>query len=81
MRIRMLSTQRGADDGVTVRSYEAGQEYEIGGSPRAEDLAAVFLREGWAVEVKSPPVVEEKASAAPENKAVSAAPENKGRKR
>ncbi len=50
MKIRMLSTRRGADDGITVRTYEAGAEYELPETPRGQDLAEVFLREGWAVD-------------------------------
>ena len=52
MKIRMSRTQRGAADGVTVITYEAGQEYELGESPRALDLALVFLGQGWAEEVR-----------------------------
>jgi hypothetical protein len=48
VKIRMLKTQRGAEDGFTLRTYEEGHEYEIGGTQRADDLAAVFLHEGWA---------------------------------
>lgn len=55
MRIRMLSDQRGADDGFTVRTYFAGKDYDIGGTPRADDLAAVFLREGWAEQSDAKP--------------------------
>ena len=52
MKIRMLSTQRGADDGVTVRTYEAGHVYELAETERGLDLALVFLREGWAEEAE-----------------------------
>lgn len=48
MRIRMTKTVSGADDGVTVRQYLSGTEYVLGPMPRAEELALVFLREGWA---------------------------------
>lgn len=58
MRIRMKETRRGADDGHTVREYLAGREYDLSGTPRAEDLAQVFVREGWADEVKAPPAAE-----------------------
>lgn len=57
MRLRMLSTQRAAEDGFTLRTYEAGQEYEIGGTPRADDLAAVFVRERWAEPIVQGPVM------------------------
>jgi hypothetical protein len=57
MRLRMLSTQRGAEDGFSLSTYEKGREYEIGGTHRADDLAAVFLREGWAEPVVVGPVL------------------------
>jgi len=46
MRLRMLTTKTGAEDGYTVREYREGCEYVLGGSSRADDLARVFLREG-----------------------------------
>lgn len=52
MRVRMLSTKNGADDGVTVRTYLAGQEYELPATSRGLDLAQVFVKAGWAQEVK-----------------------------
>ncbi len=54
MRIRMLSDQRGADDGFTLRDYRAGQEYDLSHSPRAVELAEAFLRENWASKVAAP---------------------------
>jgi hypothetical protein len=85
MRIRMLRHQYGSPDGVTLLVYEQGHEYDLSGGERALDLAAVFVREGWAVEVKPEPVepvVEAKAEPeAPENKAIDFAPENKARGR
>jgi hypothetical protein len=62
MRIRVTKTTRAAPDGVTVRSYRAGETAEM-----PEDLARVFLREGWGRAVE----------AAPANKALDGAPENK----
>jgi hypothetical protein len=50
----MLSTRRGADDGVTLRTYHEGTEHDLSATPRALDLAQVFIREGWAKEVKPP---------------------------
>lgn len=38
MKIRMLETALGADDGFTVRTYEAGVEYDV-----SEALAREFL--------------------------------------
>lgn len=48
MRIRMLSSRRGAEDGIALRTYEAGQEYVLPKTKRGLDLGAVFIREGWA---------------------------------
>ncbi len=62
MRILVTKTTRAAPDGVTVRSYRAGETAEM-----PEDLARVFLREGWGRAVE----------AAPANKALDGAPENK----
>lgn len=38
--IRMTRTTNGADDGITVKTYEAGQDYQVG-----EDLARAFVDE------------------------------------
>ncbi len=50
MIIRMLRTALGADDGYTVRTYDAGREYEVG-----SDLAREFLNSGVAVEAAAAP--------------------------
>jgi hypothetical protein len=55
MRIRMLKTVRGAEDGFTVREYLIDTEHELSGTARAQELAEVFLREGWAEEVGKAP--------------------------
>jgi hypothetical protein len=47
MNIRMLKTMRGSPDGIQVFEYRAGQKYDL-----PDDLAQVFLREGWAEEDK-----------------------------
>ncbi len=60
MRIRVTKTTRAARDGVAVRSYRAGETYDL-----PEDLARVFLREGWGREAD-----------APASKALDSAPEN-----
>ncbi len=61
MRILVTKTTRAAPAGVTVRSYRASETAEM-----PEDLARVFLREGWGRAVE----------AAPANKALDGAPEN-----
>lgn len=48
MKIRMLKTMPGSVDGTAVRDYEAGQDYDLTATAGARDLAAVFVREGWA---------------------------------
>lgn len=80
MQIRMLKTVAGSDDGARTRTFEAGQVYELGPSPRALELAAVFLREGWAsaagvehqvvpqMEVQAPPARETTAPSKPGRK-------------
>lgn len=64
MKIKMLSTRRGAADGITVETYEAGQVYELPPTIRGRELGDVFLREGWATEVK--PVVAPEPEDAPD---------------
>lgn len=58
MKVRMLRTQKGSPDGIQVFSYEAGQKYDL-----PDDLAGVFLREGWAEEDKE--LTPEKKEAGP----------------
>jgi hypothetical protein len=64
-RLRMLSTRRGSPDGIRIDVYESGRVYDL-----APDLAAAFLREGWA----EPADGRKNAGAAPENKALRAPP-------
>lgn len=52
MRIRMLKTVSGSPDGGRTLLYRDGEEYALGETEREKELAAVFLREGWAEEVK-----------------------------
>ena len=79
MRILVTKTTRAAPDGVTVRSYRAGETAEM-----PAGLARVFLREGWGREADAPaPALaggardEMAMEAAPANKALDGAPENK----
>ena len=46
--IIMLITHLGSPDGFSVFQYVQGEEYPQEGFPMSEDLASVFLREGWA---------------------------------
>lgn len=51
MRIRMTETRLGSPDGRTVHEYAAGETYDGATTPpMSDDLAAVFVREGWAVD-------------------------------
>ncbi len=49
MRILVTKTTRAAPDGVTVRSYRAGETAEM-----PEDLARVFIAEGWGRDADAP---------------------------
>jgi hypothetical protein len=60
MRIKMLKTQKGSPDGVTVVNYLEGQEYDIN-----IELSKVFIMQKWAIEIKK---VEVKSEIVPENK-------------
>lgn len=73
--IRMLTTIRGSNDGITSQVYEAGKEYPVG-----QVLATIFVSEmePAVAEYLTPKSTEEKAiSKAPENAAMEAAPSNK----
>lgn len=48
MRIRMLKTVLGSEDGVVTLPFKAGEVYPLGHTTRSTELAQVFLREGWA---------------------------------
>lgn len=63
MRIRMLESKSGSEDGVRLKDFKAGKEYELEDSPRGRDLGEAFIRYGWAVEASAKP-----AAPAPEPK-------------
>ncbi len=44
MRVLMLFTRRGSEDGFVVRQFFEGQRYEM-----ADGLARYFIRQRWAV--------------------------------
>ena len=58
MRIRMKERRDGSPNGRDVYTYEAGETYDADTTPPVDDdLAAVFVREGWADDAtKAPPV-------------------------
>jgi len=48
MKIKMLETNPGSEDGFTVKDYEAGHEYEVG-----DALGRAFVDAKHAEEVKA----------------------------
>jgi hypothetical protein len=66
MRIRMKETRRGSEDGFTVKDYVANQEYELAATERGVDLGRVFIREGWAEELKGKPSAQAPTPESPE---------------
>lgn len=77
IKVVMLKTLKGAEDGVNITEYRAGQEYEI--SP---GLFKTFCTVGGAkqVQAQEAPTEEKAEVAAPENKAIETTPENKSTK-
>lgn len=65
MRIKMLETRRGTEDGFTVREYARGKEYELAPTERGEELGIVFMREGWAEAIAGIPAEAPKAGPGP----------------
>lgn len=56
MRIRMTETRQGSPDGRVVHEYVAGETYSADTTPPvSDDLAAVFMCEGWAVDASKAP--------------------------
>ncbi len=51
MKIKMLKTENGSEDGRFTKTYEQGKEYEV-----LERLAEVFISIGVAEKVDSPKV-------------------------
>ena len=67
MKIKMLRSANGSEDGFTVKHYESEKVYDV-----TDALAESFIGDRIAE-----PVEGEKAEATPENKAVAKAPKNK----
>lgn len=44
MRIRMLKTQKGSEDGIRLERHVEGETYDLGAY-----LSGVYVREGWGV--------------------------------
>lgn len=47
MKVKMLETRRGSEDGHVVRRFVKGETYDV-----AEMLAVRFLKNGWAYNVE-----------------------------
>jgi hypothetical protein len=69
MKIKMLRSKMGSNDGITTRMYLEGEEYEV-----SEALGESFVGEQLAE------VIDEKAEKPVENKAVEKAPKDKAEK-
>ena len=63
MKLKMKRTSYGSPDGVQVEEYKKGETYDV-----RETLAAIFLKEGWAVKVDKSPRRTKDQGATPENK-------------
>ena len=63
MKLKIKRTCYGSPDGLRVDEYKAGETYEV-----RESLAAIFLKEGWAVKADASTRKTKNADAAPENK-------------
>jgi hypothetical protein len=50
MKIKMVETRRGSEDGFEVRQYQKGQAYDV-----AHTLATQFLNRGWAYNMEEEP--------------------------
>lgn len=51
MHIRMLKTENGSVDGIRVKQYPEGEEFDLTGTAGERDLAAAFVGAGLAEEV------------------------------
>ncbi len=49
MKIKMLETRRGSEDGFAVKRFEKGEEYEV-----ADTLARTFVNQGYAHSTEQP---------------------------
>ncbi|MHC5537544.1 hypothetical protein ACYOEI_04855 [Singulisphaera rosea] len=47
MKITMLETRRGTEDGFTVRRFLKGDTYDV-----THALAVTFIRQGWALKAE-----------------------------
>jgi hypothetical protein len=69
MKILMTASAPGSVDGIRVKQYVEGAEYDLTTTPGERDLAAAFVGAGLAVEVSDdPPQAPEDPAAPPEAK-------------
>lgn len=47
MLVKMLTTQKGAEDGIIIKTYHEGREYDLRGG-----LGEIFVSAGWAAKVE-----------------------------
>jgi hypothetical protein len=52
MRVLMKKTVDGSRNGSALEKFQEGKDYDLAGSARSLELAQVFIREGWAEELK-----------------------------
>lgn len=72
MRITMLSTDQGSENGFRIQTYEAGHTYDL-----SDTLAEQFLQRGTAQAVGNAKPPKRAAKKSPQQKQLNDAPENK----
>ena len=75
MQIRVLKDTEAASCplGIFVKEYKRGNTYEI-----FEELASVFVLNGWGIESEELIIEEKGVEQSPENKSIKSSDENKG---
>lgn len=48
MRIKMIIRKQGSEDGLTIKDFQVGKEFDV-----CDKLAKVFIDNGWAAEVNA----------------------------
>ena len=48
MKIKMIVRKQGSEDGISIKDFQVGKEYDV-----CDKLAKVFITNGWAAEVKA----------------------------
>jgi hypothetical protein len=76
MRIRMLKTVPGSIDGIQVKSYGAGKDYDLTATDGERSLATALVNAQYAEEIG-----EKSLQDAPQNKAMAPAQNKSTRKR